>query len=191
MSVTRIRGRNAADEHSQVLLRSLGPAVAFALAAVCSAADLALETVPSVDLQRYVGRWHQIAYYPNRFQRACTRATTAEYSERSDGTLRVVNTCQTDSGEKRAEGVARVVGPGKLEVRFAPAWLSFLPFVWGDYWIIELASDYSYAVVGAPSRKYLWILARSPALDEATYSGIVERLPARGYDPAKLVRTAP
>ena len=155
------------------------------------AADVPLKTVPSVDGERYLGRWHQIAYYPNFFQRACTGATTAQYAKRGDGTLSVLNTCETESGVKRIEGVARVVAPAKLEVRFAPAWLSFLPFVWGDYWIIGLAPDYSYAVVGEPSRKYLWILARSPSLDETTYRAIMERLPALGYDPAKLVRTSP
>lgn len=165
----------------------LGVAVALSVAA----ASPPLETVPSVDLERYAGRWHQIAYYPNFFQRNCTGATTADYAKRADGTLAVVNTCRTEAGETRAEGVARAVGPAKLEVRFAPAWLSFLPFVWGDYWVIDLAPDYSYAVVGEPSREYLWILARSPKLDEAVYKRIVERLPALGYDPAKVVRTPP
>lgn len=172
------------------LVRTLGFGAGAALALLAIAADAPLKTVASVDLDRYLGRWHQIAYYPNAFQRACTGATTAEYAKRDDGTLSVVNTCETQAGQKRAEGVARVVGPAKLEVRFAPAWLSFLPFVWGDYWIIELAPDYRYAVVGTPSRKYLWILARSPSLDPATYQRILEHLPALGYDPAKLVLTS-
>jgi apolipoprotein D and lipocalin family protein len=77
----------------------------------------------------------------------------------------------------------------KLEVLFAPTIIAFLPFVWGDYWVIDLASDYSYAVVGEPSREFLWILSRSPSLEESVLRGIRERLQAAGYDPAKLVGT--
>ncbi len=81
-------------------------------------------------------------------------------------------------------------GPNtKLEVRFAPAWLSFLPLVWGDYWVIDLAPDYSFAVIGEPNRKYLWILSRTPALDETTLQGIYARMRDQGYDPATLIPT--
>lgn len=165
--------------------------VGAAAALSAAAAPEPLATVPSVDVERYLGRWYQVAYYPNFFQRECTGATTADYAKRDDGTISVVNACRTATGDTRVEGVARIVGPAKLEVRFAPAWLSFLPFVWGDYWVIDLAPDYSHAVVGAPSREYLWILARSPQLDEAVYQRIVGRLSALGYDPAKVVRTSP
>lgn len=176
-----------------MLARSRRLAAAVMLGAIVALPAVAepLATVPSVDLERYLGRWHQIAYYPNFFQRSCTGATTADYSKRADGMIGIVNACRTDGGETRAEGVARVVAPAKLEVRFAPEWLAFLPFVWGDYWVIDLAPDYSYAVVGAPGRDYLWILARAPQLDEAIYQRIVDRLPTLGYDPAKVVRTPP
>jgi apolipoprotein D and lipocalin family protein len=93
----------------------------------------------------------------------------------------------------RVEGRARIAdasGPNtKLEVRFVPAWLGWLPFVWGDYWIIELAPDYSYALVGAPSREYLWILARSPDTDAATFEQLKQRAAAQGFEVARLVRT--
>ena len=79
--------------------------------------------------------------------------------------------------------------PATLAVRFAPAWLAWLPLVWGDYWVIDLADDYRYAVVGEPSREYLWVLARGPQLADADWHRIVARLPALGYDPARLVRT--
>lgn len=152
-------------------------------------AQAPLPTVPSVDLDRYAGTWHEIARYPNRFERMCARDVTANYTRRSDGTIAVVNSCRKEDGTMtRAEGVARVVAPAKLEVRFAPAWLSFLPFVWGDYWVIDLAPDYSYSVVGAPGRDYLWILARNPQLDDATMAAILARLPALGFDPARLVK---
>lgn len=166
--------------------------------AVCSipaGADgsASMKTVASVDLDRYAGRWYEIARLPNRFQKECSGNVTADYSVREDGRVDVVNRCSaTDGEEKTAEGVARVVDAttcAKLEVRFAPAFLSFLPMVWGDYWIIDLAQDYSYAVVGEPTRKYLWILSREPTLDDATYRGILERIAAQGYDPDDLVRT--
>lgn len=88
----------------------------------------------------------------------------------------------------RAEGLARIVAPAKLQVRFAPSWLGFLPFVWGDYWVIDLAPDYGYAVVGEPSRDYLWILARDPRMDDATYARITAGLAAFGYDAGRLLR---
>lgn len=146
-----------------------------------------LQTVPRVDLGRYVGTWYEIAAFPQRFQRGCT-ATTAIYTLRSDGDIDVLNSCRkgTLEGEaKSARGRARVVDRAtnaKLEVSF------FRPF-WGDYWIIDLADDYSYAVVGHPGRDYLWILGRTPAMDEATYQGIVTRLQSQGYETSRLVRT--
>ncbi len=146
-----------------------------------------LETVPHVDLERYTGTWYEIARFPQRFQRGCT-ATTATYSLRDDGKIAVENRCRkgTPEGElDRSEGVARVVDAesnAKLEVSF------FGPF-WGDYWIIDLGDDYEYAVVGHPSRDYLWILSRTPTLDPDVYRGILRRLEQQGYDTGKLVRT--
>lgn len=152
-----------------------------------------VKTVAEVDLDRYAGRWYEISRLPNRFQRGCAGNVTADYGVRADGRIDVVNRCSTTDGEeKRAAGVARIVDRAtraKLEVRFAPAILSFLPMVWGDYWIIDLAPDYSYAVVGEPSRKYLWVLSREPTLEDATYRGILERIEAQGYDPNDTVPT--
>jgi apolipoprotein D and lipocalin family protein len=103
----------------------------------------------------------------------------------------VVNRCTTESGQTdKAVGIARVTDPetnAKLQVRFAPAWLAWLPFVWGDYWVIDLANDYTYAVVGDPSRRYLWILARKPRLDPGIYASITGRLKAQGYDARRLI----
>lgn len=152
-----------------------------------------LATVPHVELERYLGRWYEIARYPNFFQRDCKGEVTATYSRRDDGGIVVDNACvRADGGTDRAIGAARIVDAttnAKLEVRFAPEFLSFLPFVWGDYWVIDLAPDYSYAVVGEPSRRYLWILAREPRLDASALQAIVARLPSAGYDPAPLVQT--
>lgn len=169
----------------------------IALAALVKAEKKAKDAprvVPSVDLARYVGRWYEIARLPNRFQKKCEGDVAATYTLRVDGGMDVLNQCRKKSGElAKAKGRARVAdrkGPNtKLEVRFAPAFLSFLPFVWGDYWIIDLAPDYSYAVVGAPDRKYLWILSRTPRMDEGVYEHAVSRAAAEGFDVSRLVKT--
>ena len=146
-----------------------------------------LQTVAQVDLSRYLGTWYEIANFPQSFQRGCT-GTTATYTLRDDGDIDVLNRCRKDSldgEEKSSLGRARVVDRStnaKLEVSF------FRPF-WGDYWIINLADDYSHAVVGHPGRDYLWILARTATLNETTYQSIVANLQAQGYETSRLVRT--
>jgi len=146
-----------------------------------------LETVPSVDLQKYMGKWYEIASFPQRFQKGCN-CTTAEYEMTDKGYVRVINTCRKNSPDgkiSRASGKAFVVegtNNAKLKVQF------FWPFR-GDYWIIDLAQDYSYAVVGDQSRKYLWILSRSPNMDESLYQEIVQRCAGKSFDVSKLQRT--
>jgi len=153
----------------------------------CSAKDLTLETVKNVDLKRYVGKWYEIASYPQRFQKGCT-CTTAEYTATDEGYIIVDNACNKDSvnGEKSGiKGKAFIVensGNAKLEVQF------FWP-IRGKYWIIDLDSNYTYAVVGHPNREYLWILSRTPKIDESVYQGILERVKAKGFDLGKLQRT--
>jgi apolipoprotein D and lipocalin family protein len=153
-----------------------------------------LPVAPSVELARYVGKWYEIARLPNRFQGQCASDVTATYALLPDGQLQVINACRTGNGAVvRVEGRARPAdasGPNtKLEVRFVPAWLGWLPFVWGDYWIVDLAPDYSYSVVGTPSREYLWILARSPDMDAATYDQLTQRAAAQGFEVGRLIRT--
>jgi len=150
--------------------------------------------VPSVDLTRYQGKWYEIARFPNRFEKSCASDVTATYTLNADNTVGVVNECRKADGRvKRAEGKARKAdsrGPtSKLEVRFAPAFLSFLPVVWGDYWIIDLAPDYSYSVVGDEGRDYLWILSRTPVMDEAKYQQAINAASAQGFDVSRLVKT--
>jgi apolipoprotein D and lipocalin family protein len=146
-----------------------------------------LETVSKVDLNRYVGTWYEIASYPQSFQKGCT-GTTATYTLRDDGQIDVLNECRKgslDGKEDSARGRARVVDRdtnAKLEVSF------FRPF-WGDYWIIDLGPNYEYAVIGHPSRDYLWILSRTPTLDETTYEGISSRLEEKGYPLGRLEKT--
>lgn len=152
-----------------------------------------VQTVPAVDLNRYMGRWHEVARLPNRFQKACDRQTTADYELLLDGAIRVVNTCvRADASSMTAEGRARLADPkgptSRLKVRFAPAFLSFIPMVWGNYWVLDLAPDYSVALVGDPGREYLWILSRTPQLDDATYQRVVAVAAAQGFDVAKLIK---
>jgi apolipoprotein D and lipocalin family protein len=153
-----------------------------------------LPTQDWVDLARYAGRWYEIARLPNRFQEQCAGDVVATYTQRPDGRVTVLNECRRQDGQlTSAEGVARLAneeGPAsRLKVRFAPAALSFLPFVWGDYWILELDRDYRHAVVGDPSRKYLWILSRSPEMDAATYESLASAAGRLGFDTARLVHT--
>lgn len=150
-----------------------------------SAATPSLETVSKVDLSRYVGRWYEIAKYPNRFERQCDRDTTATYQVRPDGKISVINACYTREGKlSQSSGWAKVVDRdtfSKLKVTF------FWPF-FGDYWIIDLGPNYEYAVIGEPGRKYLWILSRTPHMDDKLYAEITARLAAKGYDASKLER---
>ena len=146
-----------------------------------------LLTVADVDLQRYIGVWHEIARYPNRFQENCF-GSRATYALRNDGAISVLNECYDSSFEgklRSVEGKAKVVDAAsnaKLKVSF------FWPFS-GDYWIIELGKDYEYAVIGHPKRKYLWILSRSTTIDETVYEGILSRLKDKQYDITKLIKT--
>jgi apolipoprotein D and lipocalin family protein len=168
-------------------LRSLGLALLATLLA-CQTANAPLEVVTDVDLGRYVGRWYEIASFPQRFQRGCV-ATTANYTLRDDGRIRVENECRDgafDGDLRRAEGVAWVTDPSssqaKLKVQF------FWPFR-GDYWIIELDPAYRYAAVGHPSRNYLWILARTRTMDPGDYERLLARIEAQGYDLERLNQT--
>jgi apolipoprotein D and lipocalin family protein len=144
------------------------------------------KVVEHVDLVRYLGTWQEIARYPNRFQKGCV-ASTATYAFRDDGKIKVLNECRLDRPDgpvKRAAGKAWVVDPktgAKLKVQF------FWPFS-GFYWIIDLGKNYEYAVVGHPKRKYLWILSRTPEMDERVYEAVLERLVLNGYDPARLLK---
>jgi len=146
-----------------------------------------LQTVPKVELERYMGKWYEIASFPQRFQKGCV-ASMATYSLRDDGKVDVVNECRDkalDGKLRRAKGKAWVVDKktnAKLKVSF------FWPFS-GDYWIIDLGANYEYAVVGHPKRTYLWILSRNRKLDAGTYEAILQRLKAQHYDLSPLNKT--
>jgi apolipoprotein D and lipocalin family protein len=168
-------------------LRCLGLALLATLMA-CQTPKAPMEVVSEVDLTRYSGRWYEIASFPQFFQRGCV-ATTANYTLRDDGRIRVENECRDGSfdGDLRsAEGVAWVVdpndSPAKLKVQF------FWPFD-GDYWIIDLDPEYRHVAIGHPSRDYLWILSRTRTMDPATYAALLARIAAKGYELEPLNRT--
>nr|WP_233255052.1 lipocalin family protein [Limnohabitans sp. T6-5] len=154
-----------------------------------------LQTVTSVDVPRYMGTWHEIAKYPNWFQKKCASSTQATYSLQNNGSVQVLNRCKTDKGEwTEALGEARQIGGPNaptLQVRFAPAWLSFIPLVWGNYWIIDLDPQYQWVVVSEPQREYLWILSRTPQLPEDTHQMLLAKLRTQGFDLNRLERSPP
>ena len=150
-----------------------------------------LKTVPHVNLSRYLGKWYEIARFPNSFQKDCVEAV-AEYSQIEDEKIQVVNTCKEikDGRLSSATGIARVEDPvthAKLKVNFVPAWLRWTGIGNGDYWIIDLDEGYTYAVVSEPSRKYLWILSRTPTISQTTYNDIIKRLRDQNFEVSKLI----
>lgn len=155
----------------------------------CAALFPPLDVVESVDLTQYAGKWYEIARYPTFFQAACV-SSTAEYTARANGKIGVFNTCLAADGStvSTIEGVAEVVDPStnaKLVVSFPNVPIP------GPYWIIDLDAAYQYAVVGDPYRSTLFILSRTPTLDQTTLDGILNRLPSQGYDPGRLIYDAP
>ena len=146
-----------------------------------------LESVSNVDLKKYCGKWFEIASFPQSFQKGCN-CTTAEYTLTDKNYVIVENRCNRDSvngKQSYIKGKAFITknsGNAKLKVQF------FWPFK-GKYWIIDLANDYSYAVVGHPNKKYLWILSREPLMNEETYNQILSRLKEKGFDLSKLQQT--
>ncbi|GJM24541.1 MAG: membrane protein [Phycisphaerae bacterium] len=149
--------------------------------------EQALVTVKQVDLKRYMGQWYEIARYPSVFQKGIV-GVIAEYRLRNDGRIDVINSGfvkSLDGRSDRSESIGWVVEKSrnaKWKVQFI--WPFSVP-----YWIIDLGDDYEYAVVGQPSRKYLWVLSRTPQMDDETYDGICQRLAKQGYDPARLQKT--
>ena len=143
-----------------------------------------LEVVPHVKLTKYLGKWYEIAHLPARFQKDCTD-TTATYSLSKDGNISVLNECRRNGKLKQTKGKAKVVDKtsgAKLKVTF------FWPFS-GDYWIIDLGSAYDYAVVGTPNRKYLWILSRTPQMDDELFSQLLKSVKSKGFNVNKLIKT--
>ena len=155
----------------------------------------ALETVQHIDLNRYLGKWYEIARFDSWFEKDCTNVT-AEYSTSSDGKINVLNTCylHTPKG-KRKQAVGRAIVAdkktnSKLRVSFLPRYLSWFDRVFsGDYWILKIDPEYSVVLVGDPSKKYLWILSRDPNLDSSIYNAYVSAAKNLGFNVHKLHKT--
>ena len=163
--------------------------ISILLLASCADGPVGNSNVPQpakiVDLERYLGKWYEIARYDNRFEKGC-EAATAEYSKREDGLINVLNKCNKGSvngPEDKAEGKAKIVegsNGAKLKVSF------FGPFYLGNYWVLDHAEDYSWSIVGEPSGKYLWILARSSEISAKEKAALLDKAKSLGYDISML-----
>jgi apolipoprotein D and lipocalin family protein len=167
----------------------IAAAVLFGLAACASPpvnrdASRPLTTVASVDVDGYLGRWYEIARFENSFEENC-EGVTADYSRRDDGLISVVNTCRegSPSGKARTAAGRAKIADGTTNARLK---VSFFGPFWGDYWILDLTDDYSRAIVGEPSGRYLWVLARTPTLDDAARAAVMTRLEEFGYNTGAL-----
>lgn len=154
-----------------------------------------LDTAKSVDLNRYVGVWFEQAKLPNRFQAQCIGDVQASYSLLADSSIEVINRCKlADGAFEEAKGQVRLAADvqtpdnSKLEVRFAPALLSPIPSVWGDYWILKIVGDYEYSLVGTPDRQYLWVLSRSKQADAAVVNELLDYAKEWGFATEDVVK---
>lgn len=172
-------------------MRGILAVVALVFAAGTATAETYRDTnvdiaaVSDFDLPQYLGRWYEIARFPNSFEKGCV-AVTADYAMRDDGQVSVINTCRKgtiDGPIKTAKGRARVEGAGKLSVTFVP----WLPFARGDYWVLYLDDAYSVAAIGAPKGSTGWILARSPQIGAGAFEAASAALARNGYDVERLM----
>jgi apolipoprotein D and lipocalin family protein len=161
--------------------------VMLSLLVGCQAAAIAPRTVERVDLDRYAGKWYEIARLPIWVENDCV-GVTAEYTPRPDGKLTVLNASwvgKLDGQRKSIKGLARVMNQpvnSKLKVMFFWPWE-------GDYWIFQLDASYRWAAVGSPDRATLWVLSRTPEMDEKLYQEILEKLKGDGFPVEKLEKT--
>lgn len=155
------------------------------------------QAVQSVDLNRYAGKWYEIARLPMFFQRNCASDVTATYTLQPTGKVEVNNQCMGKDGKpmqsigEASKGEASKNGGSgsKLKVTFLPQALRWLPVGKADYWVLALDPNYNHALVGTPNQKYLWILSRTPTMDEATYQTMVATAKSQGYEVSKLQKT--
>ena len=152
-----------------------------------------IQTVSSVDVKRFTGKWYEIARYPNKFQKKCVGNTTATYTRKADSKIEVINQCVLKDGILgRAEGeasIADTASNAKFEMRFASKYKSFLSTDWDNYWIVDLDENYQYAAASDPKGENLWILSRTPEMKDAIYQNILRRVERLGFNPGRLTKT--
>ena len=164
-------------------------------ALMCASASMAVDVkaVDSFDTAKYLGTWHEIASIPQFFQRKCVRDTKASYSVAPDSLIRIDNVCtRSNGGRERATGRARAGDPdaaAKLEVTFFELFGEYRFLVAADYWVIALEPNYRWAVVGHPSRRFGWVLARDPLLPPVAMAEIIGRIKMQGYDACEFFVT--
>lgn len=146
--------------------------------------------IPSLDLGRYLGQWYEICRLPLKYEDETATDITAWYSLNDSGSVRVDNRCFDEDGNpSQAIGEATPVSEGKsrLKVTFLPKYIRWIPFTSGDYWVLKLADDYSVSLVGTPDRKYLWLLSRTPSLDERISAEFLSEATRQGFDLKGLI----
>lgn len=156
-----------------------------------SLANEEIPTAPNLDLQKYLGKWYEVASIPQWFQKDCIANTTAEYSAVEDSPqIQVLNSCDTSSGDRKtAKGRAKVTDPttsSKLKVTFVKI-IGWIFAFGGNYWVLDIDPEYSYALIGDPSRKYAWVLSRTPSLPKETLDKIADKYKSLGYDTCLLL----
>jgi len=162
----------------------------------CASSKQPLPTQSNIEPSKYAGTWYEQARLPNRFQNKCAGDVHAQYTVNPDKTIKVVNQCRTTDGKiDKVEGEARLATKttppdfSKLEVRFAPKWISWIPAVWGDYWIMKTHGNYEYSLVGTPDRKFLWVLSRDKVGDGRIVSELLNYASTQGFPVEKVVKT--
>lgn len=149
------------------------------------------QTVPKVELNRYMGKWYEIAKIPNTFQKTCISDITVNYTLLANNHVAGVNACRKANGELyklNIDGKVQDASNAKIVFKITSSWLRFIPMVRADYWIVDLAQNYSYAAVATADGKYLWILARQPQLDQSVYQQILQRVAKQGFATEKVLK---
>ncbi len=173
--------------------------LALVMSALLVGAAHANPSIPELEVSGYMGRWYQLALYPNRFQKQCLSDSSAQYRLLDDKQIEVINSCKTMEGTEVVSGIAKPRGsvvdggklkPASLQVAFAPAWTRWLSVVWGDYDVVQLLEGGTISIVSESSKEYLWVLSRKPSVGAATWATVEAWLKANNYDLARLKREA-
>jgi apolipoprotein D and lipocalin family protein len=190
-SLSRLMGRPSLGSALTTLLMTVG--LPAAVKAGTSARQPDLVPMPNVDLSRYVGQWFEVASLNNGGHDSSARASSVTYAFGRDGIHVMRRHRHPDGSEERAFGVARAV-PGshgtKMKVSIAPSWLRWLPWVWDELWVLQLDANYRTALVGTPDHRKLWVLSRTPQLDELELQRMAGAAHMQGYDTSALRRTS-